>query len=96
MVASCANPPEGTAAEAAPDPAEAGVVVAAVLVAGELAGACAAAGVSQAAAKAITHPMCFISTPGKRLEPEAQVRASAIAGSIGAALQSLKRPFRSC
>src|SRR5689334_9255610 len=47
-----------------------GAGVAAVVWVGALAGACAAAGVSQAAAKAIAHPMCFISTPVTCLEPE--------------------------
>jgi orotate phosphoribosyltransferase len=48
-------------------------------VAGAFTGVCADAGVSQAAAKAIAHPIRFICTPGDYLEPEAQVRATAIA-----------------
>src|SRR6185503_11641454 len=61
------------------------------LAGGGLAGVCADAGVSQAAAKAIAHPIRFICTPGDYLEPEAQVRATAVSGSIGAGFRSLKR-----
>jgi hypothetical protein len=68
-----------------------GWAAAGVLADGELAGACAAAGVSQAAAKAIAHPILFISTPDHMLEPKTQVRAAGIARSIGAAFGSLKR-----
>ena len=64
-----ANPPGGTAF---------GWAAAGMLVAGALAGACAAAGVSQAAAKAIAHPIRFICTPGNMVEPEAQVRAAEV------------------
>src|SRR6476469_4308754 len=46
-----------------------GWVAAGAVAAGELAGACAAAGVSHAAAKAIAHPIRLISTPGHLLEP---------------------------
>lgn len=49
-----------------------GWAAAGVLVAGALAGACAEAGVSQAAAKAIAHPIRFISTPDSMLEPKTQ------------------------
>ncbi len=58
---------------------------------GEAAGACAAAGVSQAAANAIANPIRFICTPDNMLEPKTQVRALGIVGSIGAAFCSLKR-----
>ena len=43
------------------------------------AGACAAAGVSQAAAKAIAHPIRLISTPEAMLRPEAQDCAAGVA-----------------
>ena len=52
----------------------AGAAAAGAVWAGGLADACAAAGVSQAAAKAIAHPIRFISTPVASLEPKAQVR----------------------
>ncbi|HEX3422987.1 MAG TPA: hypothetical protein VHS33_06265 [Sphingomicrobium sp.] len=81
-------PPAGSAAGAVSFPVAAGA--AELFWAGALAGACAAAGVSQAAANAIAHPIRLITTPGNILEPETQVRAS-FAGSIGAAFESLKR-----
>jgi hypothetical protein len=76
----------------------AGIVAGAVLVeafwAGGLAGACAAAaGVSQAAAKAIAHPIRLIFTPGMRWVSSARLRAPDLRASIGAAFESLKRPF---
>src|SRR5690349_9818117 len=58
LVASCAKPAEGACV---------GWAAAGVVVAGELAGPCAAAGVSQAAAKAIAHPIRLISTPDKHV-----------------------------
>jgi hypothetical protein len=51
--------------------------------AGVPAGACAAAGVSQAAAKAIAHPIRLIFTPVAALGPEARgKRASLICGLL--------------
>jgi len=50
--------------------------------------------VSQAAAKAIAHPIRFICTPGDYLEPEAQVSATEVSGSIGVGFRSLKRLAR--
>jgi hypothetical protein len=61
---------------------------------GVLVGVCADAGVSQAAAKAIAHPIRFICTPGDYLEPEAQVSATEVSGSIGVGFRSLKRLAR--
>jgi len=69
-------------------------LAAAVLAGGELGCVCADAGVSQAAAKAIAHPIRFISTPGDYLEPEAQVSATEVSGSIGVGFRSLKRLAR--
>jgi orotate phosphoribosyltransferase len=96
----CAKPAEGVgtlpAGKAAGRiPLFGTVWTAAVLLAGELAGAWAAAGVSQAAAKAIAHPNRLICTPGNLVEPETQVRAAGVVGSIGAAFQTLKRLMRS-
>src|SRR5438067_3608797 len=74
----------------------AGTVVAAVAVAaGELAGVCAAAGVSPAAARAIAHPINFIFTPvGTRWDGNARCRAPDLAASIGVAFRTLKQEFR--
>src|SRR4051794_1796831 len=73
----------------------AGAVVVDAFCVGALAGACAAAaGVSQAAAKAIAHPIRLIFTPGMRWVSSARLRAPDLRASIGAALQSLKRLFR--
>lgn len=80
-LAFCAEPTEGGAFGWA----------AAEVLGDELAGVCADAGVSQAAAKAIAHPIRFICTPGDYLEPETQVRAAEVSGSIGAGFRSLKR-----
>ena len=68
-----------------------GWAAAGALAAGALAGDCAAAGVSPAAAKAIAHPMYFISTPEVVLEPETQDCAAGVGRSIGAGFRSLKR-----
>jgi orotate phosphoribosyltransferase len=56
---------------------------------GAIAGACAAAGVSPAAAKAITHPISLINLPCR--DGTADAEAPRLRGSIGAAFQSLKR-----
>ncbi|HEX6603942.1 MAG TPA: hypothetical protein VF027_03560 [Sphingomicrobium sp.] len=62
---------------------------------GGLAGVCAAAGVSPAAAKAIAHPINLIFTPVTSLGLAARGPAPPVdfAASIGAAFGSLKRLF---
>ena len=82
LFASCAKPAAG---------APVGWAAAGVIAAGALAGACAAAGVSPAAAKAIAHPMYFISTPEAMLEPKTQDCDAGVGRSIGAGFRSLKR-----
>src|SRR5690348_4951276 len=82
LFGACAKPAVGVAL---------GWAAAGALAEGALAGACAAAGVSPAAAKAIAHPMCFISTPEAMLEPKTQDCAAGVGRSIGAGFRSLKR-----
>src|SRR5690242_11559869 len=82
LLGSCAKPAAG---------AWFGWAAAGALAAGALAGACAAAGVSPAAAKAIAHPMYFISTPEAMLEPKTQDCDAGVGRSIGAGFRSLKR-----
>ena len=81
LFGSCAVPAGGVAA--------AGAVVAAAWLG---AGACAtaAAGVSPAAAKAITHPISFIDTPDSVPGTGSAEARPDLAGSIGAAFWSLK------
>ena len=79
-------------AEAGVSPADPGAAVIAAWSwagAGELAGACAAAGVSPAAAKAIAHPISLIVSPCSG--GTANAEAPRLRGSIGAAFRSLKR-----
>ena len=58
-------------------------------------GACAAAGVSPAAARAIAHPISFIRTPVTWVGTGTlAARAPELGGLIGAAFRSLKRQFR--
>jgi hypothetical protein len=63
--------------------------------AGELAGACAAAGVSPAAAKAIAHPINLIFTPGDVVGiGKSRCALPDFGASIGAAWPTLKRLIR--
>ena len=85
LVASCAVPAGGVAAERRRGGSLAGRCAC---------GTCAAAGVSPAAAKAIAHPISLICTPDSAWNWEARMRARICDGSIGAGFRSLKRRSR--
>ena len=68
-----------------------GWAAAGALAEGAFAGACAAADVSEAAAKAIAHPMYFISTPVACWDRKRRAAPPEVVRPIGRAFGSLKR-----